>query len=132
MLVLLDWTFFVLHTFLIAFNMIGWAWKRTRLAHLVVLSLTCFSWFVMGAYRGWGYCLCTDWHFQIRRKLGYAVAESSFIQLLLDKTIGLRISLQSSDVLAVSVLIAILIATAITWGIVWRRGTKKSEDRRLG
>ena len=49
MLALLDKAFFVFHALLIAFNMVGWAWRRTRTLHLIVLGLTAFSWTVMGA-----------------------------------------------------------------------------------
>ena len=78
LLPLLDKAFFVFHALLIAFNMVGWAWKKTRAAHLIVLGLTAFSWIVMGAFHGWGDCLCTDWHFRVRHHLGYVVWESFF------------------------------------------------------
>jgi hypothetical protein len=121
LLVLLDEAFFAFHALLIAFNMLGWAWRRTRPAHLLVLGLTAFSWFVMGAYYGWGYCLCTDWHFRVRRRLGYAVPESSFIQLFIAKAIGLRMGREASNTLAVGVFAAIVIATAIAWTVDCRR-----------
>ena len=92
MLVLLDKAFFLLHTLLIVFNMIGWAWSRTRLLHLVALGLTTFSWFVLGAFYGWGYCLCTDWHFQVRERLGYANVESSYVQLMASQVLGITLS----------------------------------------
>ncbi len=121
LLVLLNKAFFVFHTLLIAFNMVGWAWRRTRALHLIVLGLTAFSWFVMGAFYGWGYCLCTDWHFRVRQHLGYAVRESSFVQLLIGKTIGLHIDRPMADNLAVGVFTAIVIATAISWTVELRR-----------
>ena len=121
MLALLDAAFFVFHTVLIAFNMVGWAWRRTRLAHRVVLGLTAFSWFVMGAFYGWGYCLCTDWHFRVRRSRGVPVAESSFVQLLIGEALGVHLGRQASDALAVGVFAAIVIATATVWTIELRR-----------
>jgi len=77
MLFLLDKALLVLHTLLMGFNIVGWAWRRTRFCHLIVLLLTSFSWFVLGAYYGWGYCICTDWQFAIRRQLGYPDVGSS-------------------------------------------------------
>lgn len=121
MLAVLDAALFVFHTVLIAFNMVGWAWRRTRVAHLVVLAMTAFSWFVMGAFYGWGYCLCTDWHFRVRRLRGAPVTESSFVQLLIGKATGVHLDRQAADVLAVGVFAAIVVATAITWAIAWRR-----------
>lgn len=115
MLIFLDITCFVLHTLLILFNLAGWAFRRTRLAHLVVLSLTLFSWFVMGAYYGWGYCLCADWQFQIRRQLGYVDVETSYLQLLARQVFGLTFSRSVSDWVAGTALVLIVIATAIAW-----------------
>jgi hypothetical protein len=122
MLVLLDITCFVLHTLLIAFNLVGWAFRRTRRAHLVTLTLTLFSWFLMGAHYGWGYCLCADWHFQIRRQLGYTDPETSYLQLLARQACGLTFSRTVSDWLAGTGLVLIVIATAVTWMRQLRHG----------
>ena len=40
MLVFLDLGFLVFHAVLILFNLIGWAWSKTRRLHLLVLTLT--------------------------------------------------------------------------------------------
>ena len=128
MLAVLDAALFVFHTVLIAFNMVGWAWRRTRVAHLVVLAMTAFSWFVMGAFYGWGYCLCTDWHFRVRRLRGDPVTESSFVQLLIGKATGVQLDRQAADALAVGVFAAIVVATAITWAVAWRR---RAPERRV-
>lgn len=122
MLKFLDLTCFVLHTLLILFNLVGWAFRKTRVAHLVTLCLTLFSWFVMGAYHGWGYCLCADWQFQIRRQLGYVDVETSYLQLLGRQVFGLTFSRTVSDWLAGSALAGILIATAIVWFRQLRHG----------
>lgn len=120
MLSLLDQLFFAVHTLLIGFNMVGWAWRRTRTLHLVTFGLTAFSWIVLGAYYGWGYCLCTDWHFQIRRQLGYVDPESSYVQLLVGKLCGASLTRPSADLLAVSIFVAILVATTVVWIRDWR------------
>ena len=122
----LDRGFFAFHTLLIGFNMTGWAWRRTRRAHLVVLGLTVFSWTVLGIFFGWGYCPCTDWHFQVRRRRGIEVPESSFIQLLAGDLFGLRLGHRTSNALAVGVLAAIVIATAATWALEWRRNRARA------
>ena len=115
MLVFLDIACFVLHTLLMLFNLVGWAFRKTRVAHLVTLGLTIFSWFVMGAYYGWGYCLCADWHFQIRRQLGYEDTDTSYLQLLARQLFGLTFSRSLSDWVAGTVLVLIVIATSIAW-----------------
>jgi hypothetical protein len=118
---LLDKAFFVFHTVLIGFNLVGWAWRRTRPLHLLTLSLTAASWFVLGAFYGWGYCPCTDWHLRVRRRLGYHDPESSYIQLLVGHVLGIPLSRAASDRLAMVVLGLIVAATAFAWARDRRR-----------
>ncbi len=80
--------FFVFHTAFTLFNCIGWAFRKTRNLHLVTMLLTIFSWFVLGIWFGWGYCICTDWHWQVREALGYHDRSGSYIHFLLLKITG--------------------------------------------
>ena len=114
-MVWLDRAFFVLHAALIAFNMTGWIWRRTRPWHLLTLAVTTLSWFVLGARYGWGYCLCTDWHFQVRRGLGYRDRTTSYIELLFTEVFGWDIGRTAADWLAGSVYLAIVGVTAFVW-----------------
>lgn len=107
-----------------AFNLTGWIWPRTRKLHLATMAATLFSWIGMGAWRGWGYCLCTDWHFQIRRQLGIHAQESSYTQLLFNQVPGVHVSRQLADVITVTAVILILLATA--W--VWIRDTRPDKQ----
>jgi len=66
----LNIVFFIFHTAILIFNLTGWIFRRTRMLHIICLGATLFSWFVMGAWKGFGYCICTDWHFQVRRAMG--------------------------------------------------------------
>jgi hypothetical protein len=122
MLVLLDVGFFLFHTLLIGFNVVGWAWPRTRVLHLLTMGATTFSWFVLGATYGWGYCLCTDWHFQVRQELGYHDPESTYVQLLVHQLFGVSLSVEAANWIAGGVFAFIVVATAVTWARVgWRR-----------
>lgn len=80
--------FFVFHTVFTLFNIIGWIFPKTRKLHLVTMLLTALSWFVLGIWYGWGYCLCTDWHWQVREALGYNDRSNSYIHFLLLKLTG--------------------------------------------
>ncbi|NOX36525.1 MAG: DUF2784 domain-containing protein [Calditrichaeota bacterium] len=80
--------FFVFHSALIVFNLLGWAWRRTRRWNLYTLLLTGFSWFGLGIWYGFGYCPSTDWHWQVRRRLGYYDMPTSYIQFLLEQLTG--------------------------------------------
>ena len=74
--------------------MLGWAFKRTRKWQLVTLLLTAFSWFVLGIWYGWGYCLCTDWHWMVREALGYHDRSNSYIHFLLLHITGINFDTQ--------------------------------------
>jgi Protein of Unknown function (DUF2784) len=80
--------FFVFHTALILFNVFGWLWKPTRKWNLFTLLLTAFSWGVMGIWKGAGYCICTDWHWQIRQAMGIRDNADSYLVLLVQKLSG--------------------------------------------
>ena len=88
----LDVFFFVFHTALTLFNLVGWMWKKTRRAHLVLISLTVLSWFGLGLIYGFGYCPCTDWHWQVKRKLGETDLPVSYVKYYLDRLTGLDLS----------------------------------------
>lgn len=115
MLAFLNFCLFGAHNALILLNMFGWAFRRTQVIHLVALLATLFSWFVMGIWRGFGYCMCTDWHFQIRREMGIHQGEVSYIELLLNQIPSVTVSRQFADRLVLSVMVLILVATTIVW-----------------
>lgn len=85
MLTFLDIFFTFFHIALMAFNLTGWIWKKTRKAHLITLALTAGSWAILGVWYGWGYCPLTDWHWDVKTKLGETNLPNSFVKYLLDK-----------------------------------------------
>lgn len=84
----LDIFFFAFHSAFIIFILFGWIWKATRKAHLIAVGLTAFSWFVLGIWYGFGYCPCTDWHWQVRLKLGQTDMPFSYVKFLIDSATG--------------------------------------------
>ena len=84
----LDNFFIVFHSVFALFNIFGWIWKKTRKLNLVSLLLTAFSWFFLGLWYGIGYCPLTEWHWQIRWRLGYQDMPISYIKFLLDTLTG--------------------------------------------
>ena len=86
----LNYFFFVFHTLFTLFNILGWLFRVTRKWNLITLLLTAFSWFILGIWYGWGYCFCTDWHWQVREKLGYHDQQRSYISFLLQKLTGIH------------------------------------------
>ena len=89
-----------------------------------MLLLTAFSWFVLGKWYGFGYCFCTDWHYQIRMKLGYFDMPSSYVKFLIDSLTGLDINAKLVDIFTLIFFLLALIASIITNMQVWKeRGT---------
>ena len=85
----LNAAFFSLHTAWVLFNAVGWMWRKTRPWHLATMTLTAISWFALGYWYGWGYCVCTDWHWRVRERLGYRDDPDSYMQLLAAQVLGL-------------------------------------------
>jgi len=105
----LNYFFFIFHTALTLFNISGWLFKKARKWNLITLLLTAFSWFVLGIWYGWGYCVCTDWHWNVREKLGYHDESNSYIHFLVLKLTGINFNPKLVDTVTVSVFFAALI-----------------------
>ena len=128
MYVFLDWLLLFLHSGLMAFNLLGWVWKRTRRLHLLSIGLTIASWFGLGVWYGWGYCPPTAWHWQVKRKLGETNLPSSCIKYYLDKTTGLDWNSNLIDGLTVLLgLMALVAAGFVNWND--RRKSKEESTK---
>lgn len=88
----LDIFFVFFHTAVIFFNLLGWIWKKTRRANLVLLLLTGSSWSLLGIFYGWGYCPFTDWHFNVLEKMGRTDLPVSYIQYLGERITGVDLN----------------------------------------
>lgn len=91
--------FFVFHIALIFFNLFGWIPKKLRRWNLAALSLTAFSWIVLGFFYGFGYCFLTDWHWDLREQLGYSTDSNSYIHFLITELTGISIEENLVDIL---------------------------------
>jgi hypothetical protein len=109
MLAALDIAFIIFHTALIVFNGMGWMFPALRKLHLVSIFLTAFSWFGLGFWYGWGYCICTDWHWQIRQELGLEIASNSYIHFLILNITGLN----ASELLVDALTLILFFASAV-------------------
>lgn len=125
MYVFLDKFFFVFHSMLIVLILFGWIWRKTRVINFVVVLLTALSWTVLGIWYGFGFCPCTDWHWQVREKLGYFDMPSSYTKFLIDSLTGLDVNEKLVDILAVSLLVLALFFSVLTNVRDWRKRKKK-------
>jgi hypothetical protein len=127
MYVFLNLGFFVFHSTLIVFNLLGWMWKKTRRIHLFVILLTAFSWSILGLWYGFGYCPLTDWHYKVRMKLGHYDMPESYIKFLIQSITGVDVDQKLVDILAVSVLVLALGVSALLNIRDWRKSRKSSK-----
>lgn len=114
MFAFLDKFFFIFHSALILLILFGWIWRKTRVANLVVVLLTAFSWFILGIWYGFGFCPSTEWHWQVRMKLGYYDMPSSYTKFLIDSLTGLDVNEKMVDIFAVLFLTLALFASVLT------------------
>ena len=110
---LLDTLFVAVHTLLVGFNLLGWAWRRTRRLHLIAISATLLSWFGLGAVYGWGYCPLTDWHWQVKRALGETHLPASCMKYYLDRITGFDWSPLVVDALVIGGALGALVVSAV-------------------
>jgi len=125
-----DYALNVFHTSLILFVMFAWVFKKLRRAHAVLVFLVLSSWIGLGYFFGWGYCLLTDWHWQIKRHLGETELPESLISYLLQRVMGLTFDRIVIDIVSVGLMFGITVATIV---LNLRDSLKKSlvdEDER--
>ena len=89
---LLDCFLSSFHVLFIFFNLFGWMSERTLRWHFLCVMTTAFSWVGLGFFYGWGYCVITDWHWQIKESLGERDLPGSYISYALIEYFGLRLS----------------------------------------
>ena len=85
---LANYFFYAFHGVLILFNLFGWLYRKTRKLNLITLLITFASWFILGIWKGWGYCFLTDWHYSVLRELGERELPVSYIAFLAQKMTG--------------------------------------------
>ncbi len=103
----LDTSFFVFHSVLIIFVLVGWAWRKTRPTHLVAVALIVLSWFGLGIFFGIGYCPCTHLHWLVRKQISADELPESYLKFLLDSLTGGDVNATLVDSTAVIVFVAV-------------------------
>ncbi len=108
---LADLFFVVFHSALIVFILVGWIPRRLRNVHLACVLLTGFSWFILGLFYGIGYCVLTDWHWQVLNRLGETGLPASYVQYILNRITGISVTAGTADAMTLAGwLLALVIA----------------------
>lgn len=124
---LADTFFLFFHTGIILFNLLGWIWPATRKWNLALLVLTGLSWSVLGIWYGFGYCPCTDWHWQVLEKLNREPETSSYIEYLVERLTPLEISRQTADTVTFLVYLVLLIISGLLNWRDWKAQKSKAK-----
>lgn len=128
MYLILDIFFTILHILVIGFNLLGWIWKRTRTAHLLLCIITLGSWLILGIWYGLGYCPLTDWHWAIKEKRGITNLPNSFVKWMADVVTGKDIDAGLIDLVTGSLLLFSIIAAFYVNFLLPKRKKRKSNS----
>ncbi len=131
MLQFLDYFFLIFHSLFTLFNMTGWLWRKTRRVHLATILITAFSWFILGIWRGWGYCFCTDWHWKVRDAMGRPIGSDSYIHFLILDITGIYFDPGLVDRVTLAGFAACWLASIVMNGrdfIIWRRSKRQERS----
>jgi hypothetical protein len=109
MLNFLDILYYVFHMAIILFNTLGWISPKTRKANLALLTGTFFSWFGLGLIYGIGYCPFTQWHWEVKAKLGQGPLPANYIQHIFQKFLDLDLESKTVDFLTFTIFFGSLI-----------------------
>lgn len=113
---LLDQFYSTLHWLIICFNLFAWIIPITRKANLTLLTLTLFSWIILGIFYGIGYCPITDWQWRIKENLGETHLPNSFIKYEIDRIFRIDSNPVAVDLLTVCMFtIAFLISLYVNF-----------------
>jgi hypothetical protein len=110
----LNFFFFTFHSLWMLFNCVGWIWKRTRPWHLLTILLTAASWLLVAWWLGydWGYCLCTDWHWRVRDRLGYH-NDPSYTQQMVRSFTSLEVPRTLADGVTLGIMVVVTLLTLV-------------------
>ena len=92
--------------------MFGWIFRKTRKAHGIAVFLVLFSWLGLGSVFGWGYCLLTEWQWEIKEILGETGLPDSLIGYFLRK-VGIAANRTSINIGACGIMVVLTILTLV-------------------
>jgi hypothetical protein len=117
----LNWLMHGLHLGVLGANMLGWLYRPWWPWHRLCVGLTVVSWLGLGLIVGRaGYCVLTDWHWQVRAALGERSLPKTYIEYLLGR-MGVSVS-RSRLTLAVVLGFVGICAIALVESWIERRG----------
>jgi hypothetical protein len=112
-----NWLLHGLHLAVLGWNVFGWMYRPWWPWHRLCVALTLASWMVLGLIVGrLGYCVLTDWHWQIRAALGARDLPNTYIAFLLHRA-GISARPRVVSRVTSVVFIAICAVAAVEWWV---------------
>jgi hypothetical protein len=112
------------HILLMLFILFAWYSSRLRLVHIIVSILTGLSWMLFVQSKGFGYCILTDLHWQILRKLGETNLPETYLQYLYEKLTGLSLQKKTGYFITLSFL---LFSIGVSTTLFFRKNLKANK-----
>jgi hypothetical protein len=109
---ILNLFFHATHVLFVFFILTGWAFRKTRTLHLILMALTAFSWIGLGFFYGWGYCFWTDWHWRVRDRMGIQ-HPASYIKLLADTVTDSNWNAEMIDFVTAILFLIVIVVTIV-------------------
>jgi len=108
-LVFADYLLHMVHLSVMFVCVVGWMFEPTRILHLAVIILVAVSWFGLGKFFGYGYCVLTATQWRVKRKLGQEPHTESYVKYIFDKITGRDIDKKITDQLILYTYVAAVI-----------------------
>jgi len=111
----------VLHISILLFVVVGWVFPATRPWHLLLCVMIISSWFGVGAWKGWGYCLVTDMQWRLLRRLGESSPPYGYVPMLWQRITGRAGDSQRIDLVTQAVFYLSVVASLwVNWAWLQR------------
>ena len=127
---LLNICFHLIHLSIIFFFLFGWLFEKTRLPHFILSILILLSWFGLGAFFGFGYCLVTDMQWKIKRRINQEPSTEFYVKYMIDKVTGLDTNPRFINRMTTYIYFGILIISIILLSMQLLIDNPKSRTKR--
>jgi len=107
----------IIHLSIIGFFLFAWIIPEYRGLHLILSFSIFFSWFGLGLFYGFGYCLVTDLQWKLKKESGYDPETPYYIKYIADKTTGANINSKLSNMVTTYTFFVISILSIVLFYI---------------
>jgi hypothetical protein len=114
-LAIVDWCLTAIHVAVVLGFVTLWIPRRTARLHRALVILTAFSWLVLGATKGFGYCFLTDFQWRVKHARGITHLPGSFLKYAGDFVTGQNLPPRQVDTVAACAFVLVCVATIVRY-----------------